>query len=558
MIGSERRPSMRLRHLQALRPRDARELRRLIERLWGLRVVDRVVNAGSTPPLSYLAHAFFEEHHDNKHGDASRDAVVWANRGGGKTMLGAVATLLDLIFKPGIEVRVLGGSLEQSEKMYGHLRRLLELEAVRGVLATEPTARRVILDNGSRVEVLAGSQRSVRGVRVHKLRCDEAEELDPAVWEAAQLTTRSGLCGDVMVRGAVEALSTMHRSGGLMSRLVGKRDGATREQQEHPEHQEHGGSTRGVDERGDAAPPRSPAARVFRWNAIDVAARCPPALPCDGCALWEGCGGRAKHADGFIPVDDLIQQWRRSSRLTWDAEMLCARPGVAHAVFPSFDPARHVRTLDHKSIEKHASTTGRADAVTPTSHGGWVRSREDSPFVAGMDFGLRCPTVMLWGWVQGRGDASVLHILAEYDATDRTLPSNLDAIEALRRQLGLPPADALRWLAIDPAGNARNAHTGRSDAALLTDRGYRVRHRAAGIEAGVEAVRRRLDHDRLRVHPRCTKLITALQSYHFDPDRPHTRTPVKDGPDHWCDALRYLVMQLDRPRRTEAGRYTPA
>ena len=39
--------------------------------------------------------------------------------------------------------------------------------------------------------VLAQSQRSVRGLRVQKLRCDEVELFDPAVWEAAQLTTRS-------------------------------------------------------------------------------------------------------------------------------------------------------------------------------------------------------------------------------------------------------------------------------------------------------------------------------------------------------------------------------
>ena len=54
------------------------------------------------------------------------DCVVWANRGGGKTFLGAVATALDLLFRPGIQVRVLGGSLEQSRRMHAHLRRLFD------------------------------------------------------------------------------------------------------------------------------------------------------------------------------------------------------------------------------------------------------------------------------------------------------------------------------------------------------------------------------------------------------------------------------------------------
>ena len=146
----------------------------------------------------------------------ARDAVVWACRGGGKTMVGAVATLLDLVFKPGIQVRILGGSLEQSDQMYGYLRGLLR-RFFEDQLAAEPTQRRLRLTNGSRVDVLAQSDRSVRGQRVQKLRCDEVELFDPEVWQAAQLTTRS-LDGPPRVQGAVEAFSTMHRPGGLCSR----------------------------------------------------------------------------------------------------------------------------------------------------------------------------------------------------------------------------------------------------------------------------------------------------------------------------------------------------
>ena len=36
-------------------------------------------------------------------------------------MIGAVATLLDMLFKPGVQVRILAGSKEQSGKMYGYL-----------------------------------------------------------------------------------------------------------------------------------------------------------------------------------------------------------------------------------------------------------------------------------------------------------------------------------------------------------------------------------------------------------------------------------------------------
>lgn len=49
--------------------------------------------------------------------EVSADCVVWAARGTGKTFLGAVATLLDLVFKPGVQIKILGGSLEQSRRM---------------------------------------------------------------------------------------------------------------------------------------------------------------------------------------------------------------------------------------------------------------------------------------------------------------------------------------------------------------------------------------------------------------------------------------------------------
>ena len=62
---------------------------------------------GNCAPFDYLCHAFFENR-------KPRDALVWANRGGGKTFLGALATALDLAFKPGIEIRILAGSLEQA------------------------------------------------------------------------------------------------------------------------------------------------------------------------------------------------------------------------------------------------------------------------------------------------------------------------------------------------------------------------------------------------------------------------------------------------------------
>ena len=66
------------------------------------------VCTGHAAPFDYLIRAYFEP---------ASDQVVHAPRGGGKTRLAAVATLLDLLHKPGLSVRILGGSLEQSLRL---------------------------------------------------------------------------------------------------------------------------------------------------------------------------------------------------------------------------------------------------------------------------------------------------------------------------------------------------------------------------------------------------------------------------------------------------------
>ena len=86
----------------------------------GLLIKDdlRIGPADETPsnsPPSALNHPSTIIHHQ------SGDSLVWANRAGGKTELAAVATLLDAVFKPNCQIRILGGSGEQSGRMYEYL-----------------------------------------------------------------------------------------------------------------------------------------------------------------------------------------------------------------------------------------------------------------------------------------------------------------------------------------------------------------------------------------------------------------------------------------------------
>lgn len=471
-----------------VRPADDDALQGWLQVMLGIDVPREAVCEKHVSPMQYLSHVFFEK---------EGDPIVWANRGGGKTYYGAVATLLDMIFKPGISIRILGGSLEQSQRMYSYLREMLERAVLCDLVAGKMTREGVSLRNGSRVELLAQSEASVRGQRVQKLRCDEVELFDRMVWEAGQFTTRSKICGGVEVRGSVEVFSTMHRPYGLMHELV-------------EEAKEAG--------RGWVLLP---------WCALDVMGRCEASRMCEGCLIEGACEGRAKDFEGFLRVEDVINQRKRVSGEKFGAEMLCEAPSRSDAVFPEFSIGKHV--VD-------------------------VAARKDVPWVGGMDFGMRSPFVMLWGQVI-EGDLHAggrIEIMDEYVATDCTIREHIREIEGR----GWP---AVSWAGVDPAGHQRSEQTGVSSIDLLKDAGYRIKTKRLGLGMGIDIVRCWLEgvdgEMSLVIHPRCVKLIESLTNYHFDPEYPERKQPVKDGYDHAVDALRYMLMNVPRCEGVEVRWY---
>lgn len=459
------------------RPRTPAQLLTFLDEALDVRVARRALLEGHDAPLAYLTHAFFEP----EQADAPRDAIVWAGRGTGKTFLGAVATLLDLVFKPGVEVRILGGSVEQAQRMHAHLRALFSREAVRDLVEGRITERKIRLVNGSGCEILAPTHASVRGCRVQKLRCDEVELFPRDIWEAAQLTTRSRQCGDVYVRGAVEALSTMHEPGGLMGELV---------EQARSE--------------GDR--------RLFRWSAIDALERCPAKRPCAGCPLFPDCAGRAKEGQGHMPIDDAIQLMRRVSRPVWETEMLCLRPRRADLVLPEFDRRTHL--LD--------------EAAAPAPKAQWI---------GGMDFGFRSPTVALLAQLDGQ---NVVRVFKEKVASRTRLDVFAHWLleEGPPAWVGVDPAGRQRSIQTGVGAVTALRRAGlcvRDRRVRLVEGLERVRARLAPASGGPT----------LFVHPSCRELIRSLETYRFDKSRPWSEEPLKDGADHAVDALRYMLVNLD-------------
>lgn len=514
-------------------PRTPGELRRWLAQHLSLTVPERGLIDGHASPFEYLVHAFFEgalvrqgdEWVAANEEQRTADCIVWANRGGGKTYLGAVATLLDLIFKAGVQVRVLAGSLEQSGRMHTYLGRLLEHPSIAGCIDVKITSRTIEAGGGADANVLAASETSIRGTRVQKLRCDEVDLFEPGLWQAAQLVTRSAspLIGPwgSHIRGSVEALSTMHRPHGVMARVI--------DELRH--------------DRRAASPP------LFRWGVIDVLAICPASRPCAGCPLQSECSGRAKLVElgtpgrrrpgegGHVPIDDAVQLKSRVDQITWDTEMLSLRPRRTDAVYEGFDPAVHV--VADGDLRLNPAVRG---PVT---------------FAAAMDFGIRGESVVLLATLDEQG---VLVIEREQCGPNQPLRTQIATLRQWSADGFLGgPEEALQWIAIDPAGGARSDQSGLSNFSILRAAGWRVLAPRRPLHEGLNTVRARLTpadgSPRLLVHERCRRLIECLKRYHYPENNPRADEPVKDGFDHACDALRYLVLSIDRTGAAERKHY---
>ena len=261
-----------------------------------------------TPPAEYLCDAFF---------DRSPLAICWANRGGGKTLLGALATWLDMVFKGGCSTTVLAGSFQQGKRLYEHLSGKgngwgLVNDVFRYLLRREKNkegellAYSATLSNFSCIEILPASSKSVRGTHPQKCKLDEIDEMDPSLYEGSLSTAMSSRG----IQASTHIYSTMHKTYGLMQQVV------------------------------EEAPVRG--YRLYKWCIMDVLERCVGRECGEVCPLWEDCQGRAQEADGYYSIESAITKKRQVSEQTWLSEYLCQIPSSEGLIYKEFDMALFV------------------------------------------------------------------------------------------------------------------------------------------------------------------------------------------------------------------------
>lgn len=221
---------------------------------------------GHKSPLDAIWDAFADEEY----------FLIWhAMRGSGKTLLLAVLSWLESVFKPNCGITILGGSLEQSQKAVTYLAQLWQnSDTPKELLAGDVAGRGFKLRNGSWVQALAASQRSVRGPHPQRLRLDEVDEMSAEIFNAALGQPKANFD----IPDQVVASSTLHHPFGMMSDLLDSKD---------------------------------------ERNAV----------------LYQWCAEEVKAPAGFWTEEELQRRRKQVTQSMWDAEYLLKRPTIDETIY---------------------------------------------------------------------------------------------------------------------------------------------------------------------------------------------------------------------------------
>lgn len=302
------------------RPLTPDKLWEYIRDFYGFRIPRQAICEGHATPFDYIAGAFFEKQEDWWTADEKarykilNDLIVWACRSGLKTFSAGLVSHLECKHKSGCEIRSLGGSGDQSRKMYEYFTAACNKLGPEDVIGEEPKQILTKFKNGSRMSCLTQSVKAVRGEHVQKLRCDEYDEFNPAVITAVQNVpaSRGG------ISAGLEILSTAH----------------------HP----YGPMIDAIDRSEETGIP------VLKWCLWEIIERCPDSRKCEDCeqvisrdeanqphTFREVCQGKAKKiTEDRYPaqsIDDVHKIFRRIRFEDFQAENLCERPKVSGGTF---------------------------------------------------------------------------------------------------------------------------------------------------------------------------------------------------------------------------------
>ena len=485
---------------EEIRIERAEQLHAFIVSTTGHHIPQQAICADHDAPFDFVADLFFER---------ESDALVLANRAGGKTENVAALHLANGHFKPGHETSHIGAIEIQAKRCYSYYRAGLRSDELRDQ-APDPHIRETVWRNGSRIEILPGTEAQTQGGHPYLVTFDELEQGKRQPYENAksmpvEWRDKSG----VRHPGQFVATSTRQNALGMMQRALDE-----------------------AEESGT---------RVYTWCVIETidGSTCRDAegkALCDGCPIFAaGCAGKALGADGWRSREEIVRTFNRVGEDTWEAQHLCRKPDAKALIYAPFTGANI--TADAEYVEDAGPIHAWYDwGFTDPTHIAFVQYRDGAFYQ--------------FDELTGTGTAErtwVRALIARVMALPGYVGPTMEEWELVwngRKDWPKPWPQPWPEAAGDPSAVQMRAEF--KEHGIGTKTAKSVKHE---VEKGQDVLRAAIctagDVRRLFVHPRCAVTIRGLQNYRAreladgsfgplpDPD------PANHAFSHGPDALRY-------------------
>lgn len=485
---------------ESRRPETDDELHAWIEDVLGVDVPRTSVCVGHDAPFDFIADMFFHR---------ESDAVVLANRGGGKTMLIAILHVVNGFFKPGFTTSHFGAINEQARRAYSYFKNYTRKKPLKNAIA-DSLQSSTNWTNGSAIEVLAGTEKQTQGAHTRLVAFDELESGNPVAYENSKAIPTEWWEGDINRLGQYIVTSTRNTGTGLMQKALDEAE--------------------------------ANGTHIYSWCILETAMPCGVECDAENCNIFRWSEGRSRNATGWLSHDAINKFHDKVGDETWECQFLCKKPESKSFVYAIFGD---------NNISEQAEYVEDAGGI-------WV----------GYDWGFTDATALiLCQYRDGQlfqFDELVGAGVSEQEWTERLVQriTELPGYEGLnidewRQVWKTNDWSSVRFPAVwidigagDPSAvQLRNEFKIRG---LAATKPAKVKHQIISGQDVVKAMMQPgpLGKPRYVVHPRCTQTIAGFQHYRSIalPDGTYGDRPDPSSDNHnWshtCDAVRYLLWTV--------------
>lgn len=285
---------MRLLLLAIIKEKDKPALHEWIRVNLGISIPRVAICKDHDAPFDFVADYLFENF---------INALVLANRSGGKTEDFAILDTIITWLYDYVEVATVGAIEEQALKCYSYFQTFSQNYPF-SENVDKPTMRKTLCENGSSLQVLPGTMAAVNSPHPHFTFLDEIDLMQPNVLSQAVAMGQSK--NGIQARTVLT--STRKFAGGIMQRML------------------------------DNAPKSG--YKVYKWCIWEVM----EALPAHDSPLYRQIqdlfGATLPkgivEAEGYYTWQDVVQKYlyyRENDPDLWESEYLCLKPGLAGVIY---------------------------------------------------------------------------------------------------------------------------------------------------------------------------------------------------------------------------------